>query len=862
MHFRAYMAVERSSIARGFIQELDGLRGIAILLVMVHRFWPRTATGVAAELAGAGWIGVDLFFVISGFLITGILLDTRSDEGYFKNFYARRALRIFPLYYLFVIGVFAVFWSNAAFREHAGSPLWYLFHLGNVPEGVLGNDVPYWLAPVWSLAIEEQFYLTFPWLVFFLDRRKLTIALALMILVAPAIRYATMLADPEHERLQYQLTLCRIDTLAAGCLLAVIARSVDVTRWRHHATWMFLLATPAILVLAIASHLDRTSPFDRVLGYSVVAIGAGIVVGLVVLYRGERITAPLRFRPLTYLGKLCFGLYLLHRPADTLVSAVADRLDIDAAIRIMPLKLAVAVGLATVSWRVLERPLLALKDRFATSRHPSASPTEARGTPGLVRRTLRRLGLISLLVVPVLGGCKESPGASPDALLGDAPIADDARRSDAPADAPRDAATDAATDAAIDAAVDAAIDAAVPDAPPDAPPLDAGPLPPPSTTVLYPRDTRHSPLPPALALRLQTIAATSAQAEDVFAKVGDSITVADEFLDCFATNQVELGAHAALAPTLAYFLAGNAAGTSPFARTSFAASSGKTASWAVQGTPSPLDRELTLLAPRIAVVLFGTNDTRLGRPLDEFGRSLWTIVDESLARGVIPILSTIPPNTGYPVADARIPLFNDAVRAIAQGRGVPLVDLHHALTPLPNRGISQDGIHPSAYPAGACKLTSAGLQYGYNVRNLLTLEALARTRAALTGSAPDANASTREGTGSIADPIRATLPVSDLGTTRDADAVLDGCGAGPTTGHAVVYRLDLLAPAILDAHVIDRGSTDVDVHVYAGSLAASGCVATGASQVSTPVGAGPIFVVVSGHTAPGDGEYLLIVRAR
>ncbi len=143
-------------VDRGFIPELDGLRGIAILLVMVHRFWPRSGTGVMADAAGAGWIGVDLFFVISGFLITGILLDTKDEPGYFKNFYARRVLRIFPLYYLFVGAVLVAF-SGPEFNAHAGSPIWYLVHLGNVPESLLGNDVPYWLAPVWSLAIEEQF---------------------------------------------------------------------------------------------------------------------------------------------------------------------------------------------------------------------------------------------------------------------------------------------------------------------------------------------------------------------------------------------------------------------------------------------------------------------------------------------------------------------------------------------------------------------------------------------------------------------------------------------------------------------------------------------------------------------------------
>src|SRR5262245_58290490 len=260
------MANRGDVLAKGFIRELDGLRGIAILMVMVHRFWPRTGVGVAADVAGAGWIGVDLFFVISGFLIAGILLGTKGDPGYFRNFYARRALRILPLYYLFVIGVFVAFAHNAEFLARSGSPFWYLVHLGNVPEGLLGLNTPYWIAPVWSLAIEEQFYLTFPWLVKWLDVRRLTIILVSMIAIAPVIRLITMFAFPDQERVQYLFTLCRIDTIAIGCLLAVVMRSVDVERWRHRATLGALAMLPTVVVIAIASRLDRTSPFDRVFG--------------------------------------------------------------------------------------------------------------------------------------------------------------------------------------------------------------------------------------------------------------------------------------------------------------------------------------------------------------------------------------------------------------------------------------------------------------------------------------------------------------------------------------------------------------------------------------------------------------------
>src|ERR1700761_3840948 len=103
-HARMRQGSAGSSDSGGYIPELDGLRGIAILLVMVHRMYPRPDGGTPWPIE-AGWVGVDLFFVISGFLIAGILLDTRSDPGYFRNFYARRVLRIFPLFYLLVGGM-------------------------------------------------------------------------------------------------------------------------------------------------------------------------------------------------------------------------------------------------------------------------------------------------------------------------------------------------------------------------------------------------------------------------------------------------------------------------------------------------------------------------------------------------------------------------------------------------------------------------------------------------------------------------------------------------------------------------------------------------------------------------------------
>ena len=883
--------MQKARAERGFIAELDGLRGIAILLVMVHRFWPRSDAGLAAELAGTGWIGVDLFFVISGFLITGILLDTRGERTYFRNFYVRRVLRIFPLYYLFVGTILLVFWSNPSFRNEAGSPLWYLFYLGNMPEGVLGHDVPYWLGPVWSLAIEEQFYLTFPWLVALVSRKRLIHILVGILAFAPLVRVVTMLLDPAHERVQYLFTLCRIDTIAFGCLLAIFMQSVNVERHRVLLRKVGLGVLAGVALVAVVTGLDRTTTFGRTAGYSVVGLGAATVVMLAMLARGDRSTAALRNGGLRYFGKLCFGLYLLHRPADTIVGAMAARAHLDAsALWLIPIKIVVALVFATISWRLLEQPILSLKSAFGGIRHPGhgGGATERPNRLQAVVRAVRQVALmLAVLVLAVMSiGChtpsnrvdasaasgmsspSEDRDASIDAVRSDArePVQNDASTILADARPPPDTPT-----ASIDAAVP--IDAANP---PDAPiPVDAfvvvpdaaPPPPPPPTagsTVLYVEGPRHSPITPALVSRLQAIAANGQHASTVFAKVGDSITAATDFMRCYSSTTPDLGSHGALSTTIDYFRAGNAAGSTPFGRESYAAVGGTMASDVLAGSPSPLERELSAINPSIALVMFGTNEVRFGRSAEEMATNLWTVVDTLIARGVVPVMSTIPPMNGNPDADSHIPQFNRFIRAIAQGRGVPLVDFYRDMVPLANRGISSDGIHPSTYPSGACVLTSAGLAYGYNTRNLIELEALARVRAALGGNPTDSSAPTRAGTGTSSDPYRGSLPLMDLGDTRGGESNLFAyaCSARMQLGHERLYRLDLNAQTTIDAYLVDRGSVDADVQILTGSTSGQDCVAWGNGGTSAVVGPGTVYVVIDTPSPSADGEYLLVVNAR
>jgi lysophospholipase L1-like esterase len=431
----------------------------------------------------------------------------------------------------------------------------------------------------------------------------------------------------------------------------------------------------------------------------------------------------------------------------------------------------------------------------------------------------------------VVGGCGPSStgsGLSPDdaALEGgrsDAHVSqDDALFEDAAAALP-----DATPDVTPDA---------MPDAMPDAPP----PPPPRLASATYPRGLRHSPIDAAIAARLAAIGPGAAHE---LAKVGDSITASTSFFTCFDGGPVDLDGRTDLAATVSYFLAGTTGGSSSFARYSLAAISGATTSTIVSGSPSPLQKEIAEIDPHFAIIMLGTNDIRVGRTYAAMGADLWRIVDETISSGAIPVLSTIPPNNSDSTADARIPFANLVVRAVAQGRQVPLVDYYREMVGLPSRGISSDGIHPTVSPSGACILTAAGLQYGYNLRNLVSLEAVTRARTAAGGTTLDASLSRPAGTGTSADPYLVTPTFVDLNDDRD---------------HPMVYELSVSASASVHALVVDRDGTNVDVHI----LQAGTQRASGDHEATASVGAGTVRVVVDTPSGASPGEFLVVVETR
>src|SRR5271157_5464011 len=229
------------------IPQLDAVRGVAILVVMLHN------SGTFPRLFAHGWMGVDLFFVLSGFLITGILVDTKQSEGYFSNFYVRRCLRIWPLYYsaLFFMFVLVPFLrpseASTVFASRS-SPWWaYPLFLQNflVPSPTLATGL---LAPTWSLAVEEQFYLVWPWVIRYCTYSQVRRIAIAVICVSPALRFYLAL----HHVDIYPNVFCRLDALMAGALLALVVRSEKFlpSRLIKRAWIALFVAVPLALITA------------------------------------------------------------------------------------------------------------------------------------------------------------------------------------------------------------------------------------------------------------------------------------------------------------------------------------------------------------------------------------------------------------------------------------------------------------------------------------------------------------------------------------------------------------------------------------------------------------------------------------
>lgn len=406
---------------------------------------------------------------------------------------------------------------------------------------------------------------------------------------------------------------------------------------------------------------------------------------------------------------------------------------------------------------------------------------------------------------------------------------------------------------------------------------DTGDLPPtmptpPYEPALYPGGQTHSPITPYVADQMREIALLGPdKAEDVFLKAGASSTVSHNTLFCFAEGPVELGEHGHLQGTLDFYLGGDAAGTTPFDRQSDAAAVGQHAGWAIFGDPSPIEVEVDMLSPRVALVHYGTNDMEWASSYPEalvhYHWTMMLLIDGLLLEGIVPVVFGITRRGDYTSAQRWVDSFNATARAIAQSRQVPFVDLYNAIDWLPGHGLAGDGLHLEAYGGGACILDEEGLQHGYNIRNLVALEALDRSVAVLVDDAEgiDEPQPPREGEGTPTAPwVIGALPFTDVhDTSVEGEPFLDeypGCGStSDESGPELWYRLDVTETVRIRAFALDMEGVDIDLHLVDESASGEGCIERGNTFVEETLEPGTYHFVLDTWVDEGTplaGEFL------
>ncbi|HZZ39684.1 MAG TPA: acyltransferase [Acidobacteriaceae bacterium] len=411
---RSLPGIKKDARSGDRVPVLDGIRGIAILLVMFFHFWENGTTRIGpplwqhlyAYVAGMGWTGVDLFFVLSGFLITGILYDSRNNPHYFRVFYGRRTVRIFPLYYAALIFFFVMVpfllahihhGVSAAMRDSIHtSPVAKIFawtYLINWYEGFRGWDaIPHPIQHFWSLAIEEQFYLGWPFLVLRLPRRRL-IAVCFGIMAAACVLRGVFL-EIHLPIASYTWTICRADSLAVGALVALSFR--DPRDWELLLKWARRLVLPALcgLILVRALNPDCLAgpgdapslsmdtlaiSFNGIFFASCIALAMGTPTGS----RTRRIVGTPFLR---FFGKYSYCLYVCHLPIIAVLAKAgfsSDRLahrlhtnEFVGVLAINAIGFAASLAVALASWHLYEKQWLKLKNLPAL-RSRNALPAQA-----------------------------------------------------------------------------------------------------------------------------------------------------------------------------------------------------------------------------------------------------------------------------------------------------------------------------------------------------------------------------------------------------------------------------------------------------------------------------------------------------
>jgi peptidoglycan/LPS O-acetylase OafA/YrhL len=351
------LSIQRPIWLPKYLPELQGLRGLAVLAVVFYHCGPRLKGTWVYGASQWGWAGVNLFFVLSGFLITSILLESRGKPRYFRNFYGRRVLRIWPVYVLMLVVVYlnAPWFIGPGILAAVKAAPWlaYIFFLQNL----FHLTLPPALGPTWSLAIEEQYYFLWAPLVWILNRPKMNWALASMLTAAlvasPLLRFCNLhWMTPTH-------TLIHLDGIAWGSLLALGLHTLRLSR----RAWLWMGLGGLVLGLA-AVPIVPGALLD-----SALAVGFAGAVLAAIASTGARnpLSAALRRGPLAFYGRISYGLYMIHIAVFIYFGWFdlrMDRYGMAGNLAIVAFRLAASTAAAAALWYGFESQILKLKRYF------------------------------------------------------------------------------------------------------------------------------------------------------------------------------------------------------------------------------------------------------------------------------------------------------------------------------------------------------------------------------------------------------------------------------------------------------------------------------------------------------------------
>lgn len=377
------------------IPQLDAVRGIAILLIIIWHYGCLGIQSGANPLLSRmlhyfswSWSGVDLFFVLSGFLIGKILLENRDADNYFRVFYSRRCCRILPIYFL-VLGLYSIFYftgtaaqfPNAKWLFAMPFPLWsYVLFVQNIFTVATGQFGPHWLGVTWSLAIEEQFYLFLPLLIRVVSKKNLPYCLLILIVIAPVTRFIIYLIYAPHADLtRIALLPCKWDGLLLGVMAAYgyldssLRAKIEQNKGFLYAALVILAAVTGVIL----SVWGRDSAPMMIVGFTTLALFYLSFILLSVFSKNHWINFLFANPILIFLGIHSYGIYLYHQIISGLchgyLAGLTPSISNTRQLLITVAALFVTVLTAYASWNCLEKPFIRLghKMKYCAGRQNS-----------------------------------------------------------------------------------------------------------------------------------------------------------------------------------------------------------------------------------------------------------------------------------------------------------------------------------------------------------------------------------------------------------------------------------------------------------------------------------------------------------